>query len=127
MALGRTTEGRTQVVGITSSSAALTGAAGSFSSEDVGRSIAGTGVPAGATISAVASDTAATLSANATATNASLSALLGPAVAAVGYLGWSPETAAESATYSVAAKNAGTLSPSQQTNAYTRIAQRGRG
>ena len=93
MAAGRTSEGRTiSALTKTSGSAAVTAAAGTFSSEDVGRSVTGTGVPAGTTIASVSSGTAATLSANATATNTA-AATLGVATEAVtGYRGWSPET-----------------------------------
>ena len=57
---GRTSEPRSVTVTTTNASAALTGAAGTFSTSDVGRPITATGIPAGATLSAVASSTAAT-------------------------------------------------------------------
>lgn len=115
---GRSTEGRTITgVGTTSGSAALTAPAGTFHvPEDVGRTITGTGIPAGATILAVASATAATLSANATATG-TITATLGIAASgAYGFIGWNPESDAESESYSVAAKNAGTNSPDRMTS-----------
>lgn len=135
MAIGRTTEARTVAsVGTTSASAAVTGPAGSFAKSDVGRPISGTGIPAGATLSAVASGTAATLSANATATG-TITAIIGTAasVAAAangyGFIGWSPETDTEAQTYSLAAVNAGQVSPDRITNTYTGTTslQRGRG
>lgn len=133
MATGRHTEARTVAsVGTTSASAAITGPAGSFSKSDVGRPISGTGIPASTTISAVASGTAATLSANATATG-TITATIGTAgtvaSAAYGYgfTGWSPETDAEAQTYTVAAVNAGTATPSKLTDTYTAVSQRGRG
>lgn len=133
MALGRSTESRTVAsVGTTTASAAITAPAGSFASGDVGRSISGTGIPAGATLSAVTSDTAATLSANATATG-TITATIGGASTtqqagqSYGFVGWSPETDAESKTYTLAAVNAGQVSPSRITNTYTAVAQRGRG
>lgn len=55
-------------VGTTNASAAITHAAGGFSTADAGKTITGTGIPGGATILSVQSATAATLSANATAT-----------------------------------------------------------
>jgi hypothetical protein len=124
---GRSTEARTTTVGITNTSAALTAVAGTFSFEDIGRTISGTGIPGGATIAAVASGTAATLSAPATATNASLSATLGPAnPQAAGYVGWSPESRTENTTYSLAANNLGTATPDRLSNASTGVSQRSR-
>lgn len=127
MVAGRTTEPRTvSSLTKTSGSAAVTAAAGTFSSEDVGRTVTGTGIPAGTTVLSVASGTAATLSANASASNTA-AATLGPATAAsAGYVGWSPETAAEAATYSVAANNAGTATPDRLTNTSTARARRAR-
>lgn len=123
---GRSSRARTATVGITNASAALTGAALTFNEEDAGRPISGTGIPAGATILSVASATSATLSANATATNASLSAVLGDHQAGYGFDGWSPESDAESETYTVAAKGSGATSPDQQANSTTAIVQRER-
>jgi hypothetical protein len=133
MALGRSTESRTVAsVGTTSASAAITAPAGSFASGDAGRSITGTGIPAGATISAVTSDTAATLSANAIATG-TITATIGSNTTphqsgqTYGFVGWSPETDLEAKTYSLAAVNAGQVPPSKITNTYTAVTQRGRG
>lgn len=119
MAGGRSTESRTASVTTTSGSAAITASAGTFSQEDVGRTITGTGIPAGATVSAVTSGTAATLSANATASG-TVTATLGNAVPAnAGYAGWSPETATEAADYTEAAEDAGTAAPDRPGNSYT--------
>lgn len=127
MAAGRTTEGRTATVTTTNASPNITAAAGTFSEEDPGRSITGTGIPASATISTVTSDTAATLSANATASG-SITATLGKAAGeSYGFTGWSPETDAESETYTVAANNAGTAPPDRIANPYTGVQQRSRG
>ena len=54
---------------VTSGSATMTGATGSFSSADVGKPIYGTGIPIGTTIVSVAGSTSATMSNSATATN----------------------------------------------------------
>lgn len=118
---GRTNEPRAGVtINTTNASAAITAAAGTF-----GRTVTGTGIPAGTTILAVASDTAATLSANATATG-SPSVTLGPGTDdAVGFHGWSPETDAEADTY----KNAGAATstpPGRLTSPNTQRAQRNR-
>jgi hypothetical protein len=127
MVAGRTTESRTVTVTTTNASASITAASGTFNKpEDVGRTITGTGIPAGATITAVASSTAATISANATASG-SPSVVLGPGDPAVyGFRGWSPESDAESETYSIAA-GAGASAPSVIANTYTRADQRARG
>ena len=69
MVLGRTPESRTVTI-TKNTTTAITAAAGTFSTKDVGRSITGTAIPAATTLSAVASDTAATLSAAATASGA---------------------------------------------------------
>lgn len=129
MVAGRTNEGRTATISTTLSSTAITGAAGTFHEEDAGRTISGTGIPAAATIASVQSDTAATLSAAATATGASVTATLGRATPeAYGFAGWSPETDTESETYTVAAANAGTVTPDRVTNPFNmKSAQRGRG
>lgn len=127
MVAGRTTEPRSVTVTTTSSSAAVTAAAGTFNPGDVGAAItAGAGIPAGTTIAAVASDTAATLSANATASG-SRSATVTPAKGAYGFVGWSPESGAEAAAYTLAANNAGVIPPDRIQNTYTAAAQRGRG
>lgn len=129
--MSRTTEARSVTVGRTATSTALTGAAGTFNRGDVGRAITGTGIPAGATITAVASGTAATLSAAATttATGAVTVGGAGPAALvaaeqAYGFRGYSPETDAEAASYTVAANNAGTVTPDRITNTTTSAAQR---
>lgn len=135
MVAGRTTEPRTVAsVGTTSASAAITGPAGSFSKSDIGRSISGTGIPAAATISAVASATAATISANATATG-TITATIGASNShqatgqGYGFVGWSPETDAESLSYTVAANGAGTVAPDRITDQATGVTtkQRARG
>lgn len=69
----------------TSGSAAVTSATAAFVQDDVGKPIAGTGIPAGATIAGVTSATAATLSANATATGTSITFTLGIALASASY------------------------------------------
>lgn len=127
MVAGRSNEGRTASVTTTSASPNITAAAGTFHEEDAGRTITATGIPAGATISSVTSDTAAVLSANATA-SATVTATLGAATGgAYGFAGWSPETDAESESYSVAAVNAATATPDRLTNPYTAVSQRSRG
>lgn len=127
MALGRSNEARTVTVTTTNANAGITAAAGTFHEEDAGRTITGTGIQAGSTIATVTSDTAATLSLTANASG-SPSVVLGRAQpTAYGFGGWSPETDAESETYSVAAVNAGTATPDRLTNTYTRAEQRGRG
>lgn len=118
MVAGRTSEPRAVTLTTTNASAAVTAAAGTFNEEDAGATVSGTGVPAGATLLSVTSDTAATLSANATATG-SRSVTFGSNVAAYGFVGWSPETDAESETYTVAANNAGTATPDKITNTTT--------
>jgi hypothetical protein len=131
MVAGRTTEPRTVAsVGTTIAVAAITGPAASFNEEDAGRLITGTGIPAGATILSVASDIAATLSANATATGAITATITGTTADAgqrYGFVGWSPETDAESETYTLAATNAGAVPPDRLTNSTTSITQRSRG
>lgn len=126
MVVGRTTETKTLTVTTTNASAAITAAAGSFSQDDVGRTITGTGIPAAATILSVQSGTAATLSANATAGGSPVATLGTELGASAGYSGWSPETAAEAGTYTVAANNAGTPTPDRQSNTTTGISQRSR-
>jgi hypothetical protein len=128
MVAGRTNEGRTVAgVGTTLASTAITAPAGSLHEEDAGRTITGTGIPAGATLASVQSDTAATLSAAATAAG-TITATLGRATPeAYGFAGWSPEADAESETYTVAAANAGTLTPDRITDPNTAVTQRARG
>lgn len=132
MVAGRTTEPRSVSVTTTSGSANITAPAGTFTEEDTGRPISGTGIPASATVTTTSSDTAATLSANATASG-TVTAVIGVASASsvapglYGFVGWSPESDAESETYSVAAVNAGQTPPDRITNPYTAAGQRGRG
>ena len=120
MVLGRTTEPRT-VAGVvkTLSSTAVTAPAGSFNEEDAGRPISGTGIPAGATLASVTSDTAATLSAAATSAGTITATLGAVSGGSYGFQGWSPESDAESETYTVAANNAGTATPDRITNSTT--------
>lgn len=126
MSTGRSTDVRTVTVTTTNASTALTGAAGTFNTEDAGALIAGTGIPAGATLAAVASDTAATLSANATAAG-SVTAVVNPATSSgYGFRGWSPETEAESKSYTVVASASGAAYPDKITNSTTRVYQRAR-
>ena len=131
MVAGRTSETRTVAsVGTTSAAAAITGPAASFNEEDAGRLITGTGIPAGATILSVTSDVAATLSANATATGSITATITGTTDDAgqrYGFIGWSPETDAESEKYTLAATNAGAVPPDRLTNSTTPITQRSRG
>ncbi len=123
---GRTNEARSVTVTTTLSSTAVTAPAGTFHEEDAGRTITGAGIPAGATLSAVTSDAAATLSAAATAAGTVTATLGRASAAAYGFAGWSPETDAESETYSVAANNAGTATPDRITNTTTAVRQRSR-
>lgn len=130
MVAGRSPEVRAITVTTTATSTAVTAAAGTFAEEDVSRPITGTGIPAGATLSAVTSDTAATLSAAATAAGTVTATVGGSAAAAAqayGFTGWSPETDAESETYTVSAANAGTATPDRITNPNTPRTQRSRG
>lgn len=129
MVAGRSNESRTATVGTTSSSAALTGASGTFNEEDAGRRISGTGIPADATIASVESSTAATLSANATATGSPTATIGGDATDAdsYGFRGWSPESDSESEAYTVAAVTAGTpVPPDLITDSTTPITRRAR-
>jgi hypothetical protein len=128
MSVGRSTEARTQVIGTTNASAAITGAAGTFNEEDAGRPISGTGIPAATTILSVTTDIAATLSANATATGSPTATFGVGAGTALGYgfTGWSPESDAESETYSIAG-GASASAPDRLANAYTGVSQRSRG
>jgi len=125
MATGRGTDPRSIAsVTTTSGSTAIGGPAGSFAAADVGRRITGTGIPAGATLAAVASATAATLSANATATGTITATVAAGGDSGFGFTGWSPETEAESTTYTVAAVNAGTAYPDKIADTKTRSVQR---
>jgi hypothetical protein len=123
---GRTTEARTVTVTTTTSSAAVTGAAGTFDKSDVGRKITATGIPANATITAVASATAATLSGNATASGAR-SAVIGAVTdGSLGFVGWSPEDGTEAGAYTVAANNAGTVPPDRIVDTITSVSSKSR-
>jgi hypothetical protein len=117
MVTGRTTEPITVAsVTKTTGSAAVTAAAGTFGPDFVGRTATGTGLAAGTTVLSVQSGTAATLSANATATNTT-GVTFGPAPASsAGFLGWSPESATEAGSYSVASANAGVQTPDRITS-----------
>lgn len=107
---GRTSERRTVAgVNTTAASTAVTAPADSFNEEDAGRPISGTGIPADTTLASVTSPTAATLSAAATAIGTITATIGGTGPAAViadaqryGFLGWSPESDAESETYTIA-------------------------
>lgn len=118
---GHGTEGRTvSGVGTTSGQKALTAPANSFNSGDVGASVSGTGVPAGATIASVASGTSAQLSANATATG-TVVLTVGPQLASsTGFIGWHSSTAAQETVNTVASKNAGVVDPARLTDSNTR-------
>lgn len=130
MVAGRSTDARSVAgVGTTGTSTAITFPANAIVEEDAGRPISGTGIPAGATIATVTSTTAGTLSAAATATG-TITATVGTGGTAgglYGFIGWSPETDAESEAYSLAAVNAGTVPPDRITNPYTAVSQRSRG
>ncbi len=127
MVIGRTSEQRTTTITTTSGQAAITAPAGTFGTRDTGRTISGPGIPVGTTITAVASATAATISAPATAAG-TVTATIGPADAqTLGFYGWSPETDAESQSYTVAAVNAGTVPPDRITDPRTPVDHRGRG
>ena len=131
MVAGRTTESRTIAsVVTTSGSAAITAPANSFNEEDAGRLITGTGIPAAATLLSVTSGTAATLSANATASGTITATVGGTAADAgqrYGFIGWSPETDAESESYTLPAVNSGQTGPDRLTNTFTPNTQRSRG
>lgn len=128
MVAGRGSYSRTATVGTTSGSAALTGASGTFNEEDAGRRISGTGIPAGATIASVTSSTAATLSTNATATGSPTATIGGGVTDADGYgfRGWTPESDAESETYTVAAVTSGATPPDRIADPNTPITRRAR-
>jgi len=77
---------RTVTDGVTTSgSAAVTSVTASFTADDVGKPISGTGIPAATTILSVQSATAATLSANASASGTSITFTLGIALASASY------------------------------------------
>lgn len=69
---------RTVTATITSGSATVTAAAGSFFASDVGRSVSGSGIPAGAKIAAFVSATQVTLSAVAIGAGTSITFVLDP-------------------------------------------------
>jgi hypothetical protein len=122
---------RTVTVIKTINSSTITGAAGTFSAKDLGRPITGTGIAAAATLTVISTDAAATISPAATATGTD-PAVIGSATTMFadslgnGYLGWSPETEAESLTYSVTAFNANAVPPGP-TDSHTAVVQRARG
>lgn len=94
----------------TNTSTALTAPAGTFGTQDVGRTIVGAGIPAAATLTAAGgtNGTLATLSAAATA-SATVPVTLGPGnPASYGFSGYSPETNAEAASYKI---NSGVTPP----------------
>lgn len=125
MAAGRTAEARSVAgLGTTLGAAAITFPANGIVEEDAGRAISGAGIPANATVATVTSTTTGTISPNATAT-ATITATLG-AGGDYGFSGWSPETDAESESYTVAANNAGTIPPGRITDTSTPITQRAR-
>ena len=124
---------QSRVVTVTksNSSSTIAAPAGTFSSKDVGRPIVGTNIPAAAILTTVTNDMSAALSAAATGSSTD-SAVIGSAATyladslAYGFVGWSPETEAESLTYTVAAFNAGLTAPAVADN-HSPVAQRSRG
>lgn len=127
MVAGRSTEARSVTVTTTDASTALTAPAGTFNEEDAGRTIVGTGIPAGATLASVTSATAATLSAAATAAGSPTATIGGAGTGyRYGFLGWTPESDAESEAYTLASVNAGTVPPDRITNTTTPITRRAR-
>lgn len=108
---GRTTDSRTVPSVTTTVGVAFSAPAGSFDPVgDVGRTIAGGSIPAGATIATVnAAGSAGTLDAGHPATAAAtVTVTLGAGNPAVmGFRGYSPETPAESGVLTVASRNAG--------------------
>jgi hypothetical protein len=87
-------------VGTTSGAATITAPASTWTAADVGRRITGSGIPAGTKILSVQSGTGATMTANASATATITAQVFGEA-SEVGFVGWSPETAAERAVHTV--------------------------
>jgi len=110
---GRSSEPRTVTVSTTAGSPTVTATAGVLVKSDIARPVTGTGIPAGATVTAVPTATGATLSANATATGTTTVTIGAASPAAMGFIGWSPETDAEAGAHTLAAVNAGS-SPSVQ-------------
>lgn len=111
----------------TALSTRITAAAGTFAEEDPGRTISGAGIPAGATLASVQSDTTARLSVAATAAG-SPSVTLGSATGeSHGFLGWAPESDAESELYTVTAvTQPGWAPPGEVTNSTTQVTRRSR-
>lgn len=125
MAIGRSTEPRTNAtVDTTNTDATITFDSGTINEEDVGATISGTGIPAGTTIASLTNATTAEMSANATADGTNVSATIRPVAANYGFHGWSPETDAESETYSVTATHAN--QPSILDDDVTPVEQRSR-
>lgn len=124
---GRTTDSRTVASVVTNSTTAITFPASTITASDIGRTITGTGIPAGTTIASVQSTTAATLSAAATTSTTQTMTLGGYPSSAngLGFVGWVNETVAEGAVYPIAA-GAGATAPSVLTDAVTRVPQRNR-
>lgn len=124
---GRTTEPKTVTLGTTSGSNAITFSSNVITVNDVGRPVSGAGIPAGTTIATRTNATTGTLSANATATGSPSCVLANGLAAATnqGFFGWSPETDAEAAVYTVA-NGAGASAPSVLTDSVTRVGQRNR-
>jgi hypothetical protein len=107
---GRNTDSRTVTLTLTNASTAVTAAAGTFTSDDVGRTVTRAGnVPTGATVASVQSDTAATLSAAATASGAK-SVTLGALGDKLGFVGFVPEGVTQASSWTVAGVTSGTPS-----------------
>lgn len=82
---------RTVADGVTTNaSTAASSASGAFTDADIGKSISGTGIPAGTTIASVTSSTAIVLSAAATADGTGLSFVIGKALATASYASAKP-------------------------------------
>lgn len=131
MVAGRTTEARAVTgVGTTSGAKGLTAPANSFNEEDAGAVITGSGIGAGNTIASVASGTSAQLTNNASAT-ATVTVTIGGRTSEqlYGFYGWSPETDAESESYTNAAAGGGATGPDRIVNTFTAVSsnQRARG
>ena len=69
----------------TNTDATVTSTSGAFTAADVGKSISGTGIPAGATIASINSSTSVEISAAATATATGLTIVIGKALATASY------------------------------------------
>lgn len=90
--LGLTLIGRNEIAGsrvvtdgVTNSTTTVTSATGAFGEGDIGKPIAGTGIPANATIASITSATSIVLSAAATATGTAISLTIGVALATAAY------------------------------------------